>query len=385
MLQTKIIQVLVLDASIPFRNVVQQAVGRDTSLHILPETGAGCSLEQAVQRSSPDVIILSEESAGGAGNLGKRLERLRPSDLTAFAPCIVIGPGAPGTVQTIGEHDAEFVQLPKMNSSTGAASFGNEVCTKVKLAASAAAVMRLTASNAVRAAAMRQGTQVSAPVPSYQQPNSTSNPSITALRPSMPHIAGVSGHYRYNIIAIGASTGGTEATAQILENLPADMPGIVITQHMPPDFTRMYADRLDRICKLSVSEAKDGVRICPGTAVVAAGGLHMYLKKDSQGYYVHCAPGEKVNGHCPSVGVLFDSVAQCAGRDAVGVILTGMGQDGAEELLHLRQAGAFTVGQDQKTCVVYGMPMVAYNIGAVMQQAPLEQIADILIKRVHLC
>ncbi len=143
----------------------------------------------------------------------------------------------------------------------------------------------------------------------------------------------------------------------------------------------MYADRLDRISKLSVSEAKDGDRIGPGKALVAPGGLQMSLKRDVRGYYVHCAPGEKVNGHCPSVGVLFDSVAECAGKDAIGVLLTGMGHDGAYELLHMREAGAFTIGQDKATCVVYGMPMVAYDNGAVMQQLPIQQIANVLVHR----
>lgn len=142
----------------------------------------------------------------------------------------------------------------------------------------------------------------------------------------------------------------------------------------------MYAERLNSISKLHVTEAEDGDRVLSGSALVAAGGKHMTLKRDSRGYYVKCAEGERVNGHCPSVGVLFDSVAAAAGSVATGVLLTGMGRDGAEGLLKMRQAGAFTVGQDEASCVVYGMPMVAYQIGAVVKQAPLSEIASILIQ-----
>jgi two-component system chemotaxis response regulator CheB len=186
------------------------------------------------------------------------------------------------------------------------------------------------------------------------------------------------------VVAIGASTGGTEATAAILRDLPAEMPGIVIVQHMPANFTRMYAERLDRVSRLKVSEAKTGDRVEPGTALVAPGGKHLYLRKDAKGYYVRCARGEKVNGHCPSVDELFNSVAAAAGKEAIGVILTGMGRDGARGLLSMRRAGAYTIGQDRESCVVYGMPMAAYELGAVKVQAPVEKIAGMLSSQVGL-
>ena len=182
------------------------------------------------------------------------------------------------------------------------------------------------------------------------------------------------------IIAIGASTGGTEATLKILKKLPKTFPPILIIQHMPPVFTKMYADRLTKICKMEVREAIDGDRIMQGFAFIAPGDKHMRLKKDEKGYYVSCKKGEKVSGHCPSADVLFDSVAETAGKKSVGIILTGMGRDGASGLLNMKKAGAFTIGQDEKTSVVYGMPMVAYNIGAVAVQAAIEDISDILIK-----
>ncbi len=350
MIQLPIIRILVLDDSVPFRNMVRQAIRSSTGLSILPAGSAGGSPEKTARAAAPDVILLNELSFRSRGELAALLEKLKPGAATSFAPCIVVGPGAPETVRVVGECDAEFIRLSDFNTAVLSASFCNEVCTKVKLASVAAASMRLSAG-------------------------------ISAVPEGVARIAAAGGNFRYHIIAIGASTGGTEATARIMEKLPAEMPGIVITQHMPADFTRMYAERLDRVSKLSVSEARDGDRVGPGKALVAPGGLQMSLKKDSRGYYVRCAPGEKVNGHCPSVGVLFDSAAGCAGSDAIGVLLTGMGQDGAHELLHMRESGAFTIGQDRESCVVYGMPMVAYEIGAVMQQLPIDRIADALVRR----
>lgn len=186
-----------------------------------------------------------------------------------------------------------------------------------------------------------------------------------------------------NIIAIGASTGGTEATLKVLMELPKKFPGVLITQHMPPVFTKMYADRLNKICAAEVREAQDGDRVHSGLVLIAPGDKHMRLSKDEKGYYVTCRAGDKVSGHCPSVDVLFNSVAEIAGKNAIGIILTGMGKDGTQGLMNMKNAGAFTIGQDEKSSVVYGMPMVAFNIGAVMVQDSIENIADILIKKLN--
>lgn len=183
------------------------------------------------------------------------------------------------------------------------------------------------------------------------------------------------------ITAIGASTGGTEAILKILKKLPKNFPPILITQHMPPGFTKMYADRLNKICNIEVREALNGDRVKQGLALIAPGDKHMKLNKDEKGYYVTCTKGEKISGHCPSVDVLFNSVAEIAGENSVGIILTGMGKDGAAGLLNMKKAGAFTIGQDEKSSVVYGMPMVAFNNGAVMIQAHIDNIFDILIKQ----
>ena len=183
------------------------------------------------------------------------------------------------------------------------------------------------------------------------------------------------------VLAIGASTGGTEAILAVMTQFPAKMPGIVITQHMPPGFTAMYAERLNRLCKMEVREAKHGDRLQPGLALLAPGGMQMRLVRMGSGYSVSCMGTEKVSGHCPSVDVLFDSVASVARNKAIGVILTGMGADGAAGLLRMRKNGAYTIGQDKETCVVYGMPMEAYKIGAVCTQVPLNAVASTVIAR----
>ena len=186
------------------------------------------------------------------------------------------------------------------------------------------------------------------------------------------------------VIAIGASTGGTEAILEVVKNFPADTPGVVITQHMPAGFTAMYAERLNRICKMEVREAKNGDRIRKGLMLLAPGGLQMRVVPLGNSYAVSVQEGEKVNGHRPSVDVLFDSVALHVREHAIGVLLTGMGADGAVGLLRMRKNGAYTIGQDKNSCVVYGMPMEAHKIGAVCQQCPLNTIGQTVLARLSL-
>ncbi|PCJ62831.1 MAG: chemotaxis response regulator protein-glutamate methylesterase [Planctomycetota bacterium] len=177
------------------------------------------------------------------------------------------------------------------------------------------------------------------------------------------------------VIAMGASTGGTEAIATILEQLPPNLPGIVITQHMPPKFTKDFAARLNRDSALEIKEGQSGMRIMDGCAFIAPGGFHMRVKRSGGNYIIDVKEGDLVNGHAPSVDVLFDSVAQHVGKNALGVILTGMGKDGAKGLLNMRNAGAHTIGQNEATSVVYGMPKVAYELKAVAKQMNLDDIA----------
>lgn len=185
-----------------------------------------------------------------------------------------------------------------------------------------------------------------------------------------------------SIIAIGASTGGTEATHSILRELVPNMPPIVIVQHMPPVFTKLYADRMNATCTLNIKEAEHGDELKANYVYVAPGDMHMKIVRNNQGSFIRLFQAERVNGHCPSVDVLFDSVAEFYGKDAVSVILTGMGNDGAKGMLRLREKGCRTIGQNEESCIVYGMPKVAYDIGAVEEQLPLKDISKALTKAV---
>ena len=182
------------------------------------------------------------------------------------------------------------------------------------------------------------------------------------------------------IIGLGASTGGTEATLEVMKQLPADIPGMLIVQHMPPGFTAMYAERLNRLCKMEVREARNGDEIRRGLALVAPADLQAKVVRTGNRYTVSCVHGEKVSGHRPSVDVLFRSMADNVNCKMVGIILTGMGQDGADGLLAMRKRGAYTIGQDEETSVVYGMPAVAHKIGAVITQASIDNIAQVLLR-----
>lgn len=184
------------------------------------------------------------------------------------------------------------------------------------------------------------------------------------------------------IIAVGASTGGTKALEAVLPNLPYNLPGMVIVQHMPPVFTKSFADRLDTVCRVNVKEAENGDWIRPGQVLIAPGNYHMLVEKKGAKYYTRIKQGPPVHHHRPSVDVLFNSVAEAAGVNATGVILTGMGSDGAKGLLAMKEEGAHTIGQDKDSCVVYGMPKVADELGAVIQVLPLSEIADAIVSHV---
>lgn len=183
------------------------------------------------------------------------------------------------------------------------------------------------------------------------------------------------------VVALGASTGGTDALECVIKAFPADMPPVVVVQHMPPVFTKMYAERLDRSCAVNVREAVDGDRLKNGDCIIGAGGYHLELKKDAAGYYISSRQGEKVSGHCPSVDVLFSSVAAAAGKKSIAALLTGMGADGAKGLLKMKKSGAYTIGQTKETCIVYGMPMEAYKLGACAEQQDLDKVGETICRR----
>ena len=203
------------------------------------------------------------------------------------------------------------------------------------------------------------------------------SPETAAVAPR-PTIATIDSTHK--IIALGASTGGTQALEQVLRRFPADAPGTVIVQHMPEHFTLSFAKRLDSVCAMRVQEAKDGDYLTPGLALVAPGGKHLVLQASGARWVARVKDGPKVHHQRPAVDVLFQSVARSAGRNAVGALLTGMGADGAKGMLAMREAGAYTVAQDEATCVVYGMPREAVKLDAAVDVLPLDRVADALLK-----
>lgn len=343
-MEQKAIRVLVVDDSIFFRAALQKILGADHSLEIVGMAGTAMEAERRINELSPDVVTLDVEMPNMSGT--EFLKKLIPVNPI---PVVLVSSLNIGAFEALSAGAVDFVRKPASNSGPEFVSFCNDLKVKIKIAKNA------------RVRKPTKTAAVTAPV------------SIQAL---------ASNAVKRNVIAIGASTGGTEATLEVLKPLPANIPGIVIVQHMPVGFTKMYAERLDRACKIKVVEAVDGERLEVGKAIVAAGDKQMMLSKDAKGYFVQCRGSERVSGHCPSVDVLFESVANVARADSMGVILTGMGRDGARGMLKMHQNGAYTIGQDEKSSVVYGMPKVAFDLGGVDEQASCSNIAARIIKKV---
>ena len=338
------IRVLTVDDSILFRTVIKNEFARIDDIEIIDTAANAAEAEDKIMRLNPDVVTMDVEMPGMNG-----IDFIKSFLPKKRVPFIVITSSPTRAFDAISAGAIEFMKKPLVQNTADMDAF----CARL------ASVIRFSAKAKVR---------IQPPKPS----------AIQQLQP-----IALSGAARPNkIIALGASTGGTDALIEVVKRLPANSPPVVIVQHMPAGFTHMYADRLDRICAMSAKEAEDGDRLRPGLIIVGAGEFHLRLEKDGRGYYVSSKRGEKVSGHCPSVDVLFESVAKTAGPHAVGAILTGMGADGAEGLLKMRKAGGYTIGQDEASCVVYGMPGVAFKIGAVMKQLPLDKIAEEIISKV---
>lgn len=341
---TNKIRLLITDDSLLFRNVLKNELSRDGGIEVVGMAVDPVDAMEKIQLLNPDIITMDIEMPRMDGlTFIKKLMAEHPMKVVLVSSVNI------SVFDALQSGAVDFVRKPDMSSDNDFQAFIRELKSKIKIAS----IARLVTDKGLKQ-------------------DNIKNDNLSSI-----HRVGFPAN---KIIAIGASTGGTEATLKILKELPENSPPILITQHMPPGFTKMYADRLNKICSMEVREAADGDRAEKGVALIAPGNYQMMLKKDVKGYYVSCRQGEKVSGHCPSVDVLFDSVAETAAKDSVGIILTGMGKDGASGLLNMKKAGAFTIGQDEKTSVVYGMPMVAYNIGAVDVQAAIEDISDILIK-----
>jgi len=329
----KRIRVLVVDDSIVYREVLSKGISSDPSIEVVATAKDPFDARDKIIEYEPDVMTCDVEMPKMNG-----IEFIRKLLPQYSLPVIVVSSVSDAVFDAMNAGAIDFVTKPDVKSVKSVENFINEMILKVKIA-SASKVMTRKVENS--------------PGNIYANLNTD-----TSSR----------------IIAIGASTGGTEAISYILKAVPINMPGIVIVQHIPPDFSRMFADRLNTSTNLEVKEAKTGDFVENGRVLIAPGDQHMKIKKVGDKYKVECFEGDKVNGHCPSVDILFESVAKEAGKNAIGVILTGMGYDGAKGLLSMRRQGARTLGQDEKSSVVYGMPKVAFNIGAVEKQAALDQI-----------
>jgi len=364
------IRVLVVDDSIFFRTFMADALCADSLIEVVGLASDAFEAKEKIEALKPHVITLDVEMPKMRGT--DFLRQIRPK--YPNIQVVVISSLSNNVFEALRAGAVDFVSKPNKQLNMDNDAFIREILQKIKVAASLAHTKAPAAAPVPvppHGAAPAQATVTAATA-------AAAKAASKVFRPAGPVLFKNS----RAVIAIGASTGGTEAILEVLKDLPANTPGIVIVQHMPPIFTAMYAERLNKICKINVREAADGDRVEAGLALIAPGGeRQMRVQKDTRGFYVRITPGEKVSGHCPSVDVLFESVAQNVGRDAIGVILTGMGADGAKNLLAMKKAGAYTIGQDQASCVVYGMPMAAYNIGGVADQMSLSAIPDAILNK----
>jgi len=348
------IRLMVIDDSLFFRTFLTRNVGKDTSIEIVGSFGDPVEASRNIKSLNPDVIALDMEMPRMRGD--EFLRTIMPNHPSVKT--IVISALSGNVFDAMHNGAIDFVGKPGSTPGFDEAKFITEIIQKIKVASTA---------HTHRYADQKPVAPVARPAPAAP---------AAAARPA------VSGASSKSLIAIGASTGGTEAIIEVVKHFPANTPGVVIVQHMPPVFTKMYAERVDRICMMSVKEATNGDRVKPGVILIAPGGdEQMYLRQDANGYFVSLTPGAKVSGHCPSVDVLFESVAKTAGRNAVGVLLTGMGADGARGLVTMKNSGAHTIGQDEQSCVVYGMPMEAYKRGGVAEQLDLSVIGNAVLRR----
>ncbi|MCL2078320.1 MAG: chemotaxis response regulator protein-glutamate methylesterase [Oscillospiraceae bacterium] len=350
------IRLMIIDDSLFFRTFLTRQVGREPSIEIVGSFGDPVEASRNIADLRPDVIALDMEMPRMRGD--QFLKTVMPKHPTVKA--IVISALSGNVFDAMHNGAIDFVGKPGSTPGFDETQFIPEIIQKIKVASKAHTHR-------------------------YADHKPMSPAAQLAARPAAPSAMprpGVSPASSKSLIAIGASTGGTEAVIEVVRKFPSNTPGVVIVQHMPPVFTKMWAERVDRICAMKVSEAKNGDRIQQGTVLIAPGGNEqLYVRQDANGYYVYIMPGAKVSGHCPSVDVMFESVAKVAGKNSVGVILTGMGADGAKGLTEMRKMGAYTISQDEESCVVYGMPMEAVKRGGVCDELPLSEIGDNVLKR----
>ena len=345
-------RVIVVDDSALVRSMLTEIINRQPDMECIAAAADPLVAREMIRNMNPDVITLDVEMPRMDGiDFLSKLMRLRPMPVVMVST--LTERGADVTLKALELGAIDFVAKPKIGVADGLRQLADDITDKIRIA-SKARINRLHA-----------------PAPN----------AATATAPGAPAVKPTGGATMgrlstEKLVFIGASTGGTEATKEVLMALPADFPGVVITQHMPPGFTRNYAARLDSLCKISVKEAQDGERILPGHAYIAPGGLHLSVERSGANYIARVQDGDPVNRHKPSVEVLFKSAARVVGPNALGIMLTGMGADGAKAMREMRDAGAYCVAQDEASCVVFGMPREAIAAGAVQEVLPLNKIAN---------
>jgi len=341
---TRPARVLIVDDSALMRQMLSAILSADPGIEVIGTAPDPLVAREKIKALNPDVLTLDVEMPRMDGlAFLEKLMTLRPMPVVMVSS--LTDKGAEVTMRALELGAVDVFCKPSDSTEGGLQARAQELVSKVK-AAAAARVRSLT-----------------------DRPQPTHQLAVTTLYQSTDRL-----------VAIGSSTGGVEALRDIILALPPDAPPIVITQHIPPKFSASFADRLNSLAAVRVKEASDGERIVAGHVYIAPGDRHLAVKRSGAQLITHCYDGPLVSGHKPSVNVLFQSVAETCGAKAVGVILTGMGRDGAEGLLAMRRSGAATIGEDESSCVVYGMPKVAFEIGAVERQVPLSRIAEEILK-----
>jgi two-component system chemotaxis response regulator CheB len=345
-------RVLVVDDSALIRRVLKEIIDLEQDMECVGAAPDALVAREMIKSLNPDVLTLDVEMPKMDGlEFLERLMRLRPMPVVMISTLTERGSDIAFRALELGAVD--FVPKPKIDIARGMGEYAIEITDKI------------------RAAAQSRIRKTTASPPLHE-----------SISPELI-LPGVSKRFATSqkLIIIGASTGGTEAIKLLLTSLPADVPGILVTQHMPENFTRSFANRLNNLCRITVREAEHNERILPGHAYIAPGNLHLLLKRNGDGYRVDLSNDTPVNRHRPSVDVLFRSAAHFAGANAIGIILTGMGKDGANGLLEMKQAGAYTIAQDEESCIVFGMPREAILLGSVCEVLPLKDMANRILER----
>lgn len=352
----KKVKVLIVDDSAVVRQTLSMILNSDPDIEVLGTAADPFFAAKKIAKEVPDVITLDIEMPRMDGlTFLKKIMNQHP------IPVVVISSLASESTQT-GIRALEFgaveiITKPQLNTKAFFEESKIRICDSVKAAAMARIKRRVNPASIV----VEPKYSADAVIPDIKVKSMIETTEI--------------------VVAVGASTGGTEALRVFLEAMPPDVPGIVIVQHMPEFFTRSFANRLNELCRITVKEAENGDSVIRGRALIAPGNHHMLLKRSGARYYVEVTTGPLVNRHRPSVDVLFRSTSRYAGKNAIGIIMTGMGDDGARGLLEMKEAGAFTIAQDEKTCVVFGMPNEAIKLNAADKILPLEGIAPFVFKR----